>query len=333
MIEMPFPYGVFPVEDTFRLRYTTDYSQAPRYPLPAILPQHHPLLQLLEGTYPLDDQPAPWWPSCVAEVDPRLRMMFSTISTREFRDGCLDASRWKQFRQTLPSYHEREVFPMSPKLAPLLENTTWCLPFTQRGASDTPAHLRLLLSCSPLSALYLSNGHQWKSCQHFRTGEYNECLVGNFYDTGVATAMVLAPQTNVWDEGAVLARTTLRVFGDQGRSWIAIGQTYHNNETLALLLLCQLAALCDQHRLPWGFLANVNALTYCTRGYLGNGLQQRLSEPQIVVEGDPFWLPAGIVEPYVDSGRHIWEKRPDSSRRLRATLSPMQSPTRATDAA
>ena len=243
MIDTVFPYGTVPLDTMFRARYLADYSEANVYSLLDVLPAPHPLLARLEGAYALHDRPAPWWPECVAQIEPPgLRALLATVSRQEFREGTIEPARWKQFRQAL-SEHERATLPGSPKLASLLEHTGWSYAFNQRGPKDTPAHLDLLISCSPLHALYMSNGDNWTSCQHFDDGAYNEHLPGNFYDTGVATVMVLAPHTNVWDRGAVLARTTLRVFANQTSPFIGTGQTYHNNDTLALGLLCQLADL------------------------------------------------------------------------------------------
>ncbi|HEU5382549.1 MAG TPA: hypothetical protein VFV38_44645, partial [Ktedonobacteraceae bacterium] len=147
MIDSFFPYGTFPLDKMFQERYNTDYSHASHYPLADTLPFHHPLLKRLEGTYSLPDRPAPWWPACVAEVDPVLREVLSTVSAREFREGCIEALRWKQFRQSL-SEEQRRMVPQSPKLAPMLEQTDWLYAFQQRGASDTPAQLNLVISTS-----------------------------------------------------------------------------------------------------------------------------------------------------------------------------------------
>src|SRR5258707_2392894 len=214
MPEIQFPHGMFPVDAHFRELYTRDYSRAEEFPLPDELPLHHPLLRSLEGTYPLLDRLAPWWSACVAQVDPVLRGILATVSAREFRDGCIEQVRWKQFRQSLTDEARARV-PNSPKLAPMVERTTWSPVFTQRGPINTPEHLDLIISTSPLYALYMANGCDWDSCQHFQSGSVNYRLVGNFYDTGVATALVLAPHSTVWEEQTVLARTTLRVFEDQ----------------------------------------------------------------------------------------------------------------------
>ncbi len=321
MTDIMFPYGTFPLDDLFRTRYAMDYSKASFYPLPEVLPYHHPLFSRLEGRSALPDRPSPWWPDCVEQIGhPALRALLAPVSGQEFREGVIEASRWKQFRQKL-SECDRETLPSSPKLAPMLECTDYASLFTWRGAKDTPALLDLLITACPLHALYMSNGPDWKSCQHFRTGEYNVCLVGNFYDTGVAAAMVLAPQANVWDSGAVLARTTLRVFVNEGHLCIGIGQTYHNNDTLAFLLLFQLAELLDRQQISWGFLSEINSFSYARNGYLGAELKQRSNcAESITLRSEPFWLPNGWATPYVDGGKHTWELVSPLSHRLQATL-------------
>lgn len=312
MTDSFFPYGTFPPDDMFRERYTQDYSRASRYPLPERLPYHHPLLRRLEGTYPFNDALPPWWGECVAQVkQPLARPLLAALSVREFRQGCLEQSQWKALRDRL-SEEERRRLPTSPKIAALIAETGWSQHFLDRGPVETPAQLSLVISTHPRDFLYMSNGREWRSCQHFYDGCENQRLPGNFYDTGIAIAMVLALHTSVEKREAVLARTTLRVFPFQGRTVVAIGRTYHNNTTLAFLLLYQLAHLFDRSHLPWGFLVGVNSLTYCEDGSLGTALCERLDQ-EMDVQSEPYWLPHMWYEPYVDGGDREWERDGEST--------------------
>lgn len=300
-----FPYGTFPVDPVTRDCYMDDYSRACSYPLPDQLPYHHPFLQRLEGTYPLDYALPPWWPTCISQVEPTvLQPLLAVCSAHEFRAGCLDQRRWKEFRETLTE-EERRRLPQSPKIAPLVERSGWATSFGNRGSVETPDRLKLIISTRPLDFLYMANGREWHSCQHLRDGCENQQLPGNFYDTNVAVAMLLLPDSQVRDEEAVLVRTTLRVFHTNERTILAIGRVYHNHETLAFLLLRQLAHLFDTQHLSWGFMTEINAYYSCREGSLGPELRQRLDQ-YVEVESEPCWLPHGWHVPYVDGGAHQW---------------------------
>ena len=303
--DVVFPYGTFPIDPVFHEQYAQDYSRAAFYPLPNDLPHHHPLFKGLEGTYPLAYRLPPWWPSLVAGIEPDLlKPLLASISPHEFRTGCVEHARWKTLREAL-SEEERRHLPTSPKLAALVEHTEWSLEFGQRGAADTSDQFTLVISTQPQDFLYMANGKEWRSCQHFRDGCENEHLPGNFYDTGVAVAMVLLPGANVRDKASVLARTTLRVFHHDQQMVVALGRTYHNNETLALLLLDELARLLDAQHLCWGMMIDVNTLEYCQDELLGPELDQRLGQ-ETFVEGEPCWFPSSWSVPYIDGGDREW---------------------------
>ena len=314
-----FPYGTYRVDEDCIERYDDDYEHADEYPLPTELPLHHPLLQALEGTTPVQDAPAPWWPDCVAQISPAfLRPLLLDATAQEFRDGCLAQQRWKQFKSSL-SEEDALLLPKSPKLAPLAEQTTWSPWFSDRGPVETPADLDLVISTQPLHFLYMSNGAGWRSCQHHRNGGDNECLPGNFYDAGVAVAMLLPRGADVWEPGCVLARTTLRIFNRGESALLAIGRTYHNNMTLVLLLLSQLADMFDARQIPWGFISGMNSGAACWEGALGPTLQKRPRE-SVRLRATPYWLPYSWNRPYVEGGYHQWETTTDERQALAAEI-------------
>jgi hypothetical protein len=304
-----FPYGTFSVDPICSERFKQDYSNSDAYTfsLPQNLPYHHPLLRRLEGVYPLESTLPPWWPACIAQVEPALlKPVLASASLHEFRTGCLKPSRWQALRTSLSST-ERSQLPHSPKIAALVESTDWSGRFQNRGPVDTPEQLTLVVSTQPLDFLYMSNGREWQSCQHFRDGEENHRLPGNFYDTGVAVAFILSPQTHIEDEASVLARTTLRVFCLQGQTVLTIGRVYHNDETLAFLLLTQLAKLLDAQQLAWGWIANVNSSRFCQEGALGPTFRQRFDQESVWAESELCWFPSNWYTPYVDGGDSTWD--------------------------
>ncbi len=300
-----FPYGTIPVDPELLSCYRRDYSDADNYPLPARLPVHHPILTRLEGTYPLAYTVPPWWPACVAQVQPAvLRPVLDALSPQEFRSGCLEHGRWKAFRERF-SPDERRLLPSSPRLTTLLEHSPWQFSFQDRGPTDTPDQLSLVISTRPLDFLYMSNGRDWRSCQHYQDGSENHRVPGNFYDTGVALAMILVPGTSSADAQAVLVRTTLRVLFIDHMPLVVIGRIYHNHATLAVLLLARLAGLLDAQEIPWGFLDHVNSLDLCWYKHLGEGLPSRLESARLA-HAARYWLPRDWHAPYVD-GVHSWD--------------------------
>lgn len=307
----PFPYGTVPVDPAFAACYTDAYSRASSYPLPDALPAHHPLLRDLEGTYPLTYTLPPWWPTCLTQItSTTLKPLLASVSPQEFREGCLEQARWKSFRETL-SARERHELPASPKILALLAEAGVeredADRFVMRGPVTTPEQLTLRISTQPLDFLYMANGQEWSSCQHWRTGQLNYLLPGNFFDTNVAIATVLATGTQVEDDASVLARTTIRVFRDGEQIVVALGRTYHNNTTLAFLLLRKLAEIFDQHHLTWGILTDINTLAYCQDGSLGADLAARCGQPASYLDGETCWFPSNWYQPYVDGGDREWK--------------------------
>lgn len=320
-----FPYGTFPVDPLLRECYARDYSRAVSYPLADRLPSHHPLLRSLEGSFSLAYTLPPWWPSCVAQVKlTQIKPLLATLSAEEFRAGCIEQARWKAFRETL-SEEERRQLPTSPKLGILLADTNWSTHFGDRGPATTPDQLVLHVSTQPLDFLYMSNGQSWRSCQRCQDGCENYRLPGNFYDTSVAIATVRAPNTSAQDPDSLLARTTVRLFLRQGQPVLALGRTYHNNETVALLLLRALADLFDARCLAWGFMVDVNTFAYYQDGSLGDDLAHRVDQ-LAGVASESSWFPRNWYVPYIDGGEHdwscdyAWEDDDYSPSRLRATL-------------
>jgi hypothetical protein len=307
MTTMQFPYGTFPVDPLCRERLQRDYSNPDAYTFdtPKDLPYHHPLLRRLEGAYLLESTLPPWWPAFLAQVElGSLKSLLMSVSLHEFRTGCLEQARWKALREAL-SPKERRQLPTSPKLTDFLQETRWGKRFQNRGPASTPEQLTMVVSTQPFDFLYMSNGRGWTSCQHFQRGEENHQLPGNFYDPGVAVAFVLWPQTHIEEEASVLARTTLRVFCLEGQAVLTIGRVYHNDETLAFLLLTHLATLLDAQQLAWGWIANVNACRFCQEGTLGPEFCQRLDQKSVWVESEPCWFPSNWYPPYVD-GNSTW---------------------------
>ena len=313
------PYGTYDVDqETIEQYAVLAPSLSDYYPLPELLPLHHPLLLQLEGTYPVQDAPAPWWPLCVAQVDPLLRPLLADISVEEYRQGTIADERWRAFKQEHEDAWPARL-PKSPKITPWLEATAWASLFTNRGPAETPRDLDLVVSTQPAHFINMSNGAGWTSCQHYRKGGDSCCLPGNFYDTGVAVAMLLPRGADVWEPGSVLARTTLRIFKRGESALLAIGRTYHNNMTLVLLLLSQLADMFDAQQIPWGFISGMNSGAACWEGALGPALQKRPRE-SVRLRATPFWLPYSWNRPYVEGGYYRWETTTDERHVLAAEI-------------
>ena len=306
-----FPYGTYRVDEDCIERYDDDYEHADEYPLPTELPLHHPLLQALEGTTSVQDAPAPWWPNCVAAAPAFLRPLLAGLSVEEYRSGVVDDTRWRAFKHTNAEALKAHRL-TSPKLSQLLaalpergaddpfSPPTWTQLFTDRGPAVTPTTLDLVISTQPQHFFNMSNGRGWTSCQ-FR-GHDPICLPGNFYDTGVAVAMLLAPGADIWQDDVVIARLTLRVVRERARKreCIAIGNSYHNDRSAATWLILHLIRLLEERRHPWGFIEDTTSDGYRALGELGSALQRRDWRREVEAQGDPVWIPEPISPPYLD---------------------------------
>src|SRR5690348_12469324 len=114
------PYGTYDVGlETIKQYVAQAPSLSNYYPLSEVLPLHHPLLQQLEGIYPVQDAPAPWWPLCVAQVDPLLQPLLAGVTAQEYRQGTITEERWRAFKQEHAD-SQQEQLPKSPRITPWL---------------------------------------------------------------------------------------------------------------------------------------------------------------------------------------------------------------------
>jgi hypothetical protein len=315
-----FPYGTFVVPQAIRNQYRKA-SLSNAYPLPEVLPMHHPILQQLEGTYPAVDTLPPWWNDCVEQCDPHVQSFLEGVTIREFRTGAADEQRWRSWKQELPESVRQALqgkytgyVLRSPKLLSLLPFARREL-FEERGGKDTPEELDLIISFRPEHFLNMSNGNGWTSCQHLCYGSVRECLPTNWYDTGVAVAMLLPRGADIWEgadadrKGVVLARTTLRVFLDPQQEQhflISIGRPYGNNPTLNALLLSRLISLFEEHPISWSVIQCVGSISMMQGGLMGKRYKESIYTKQFV-EAIAFWRPRGWFYPYVDTADGDWK--------------------------
>ena len=314
-----FPYGTFAVDS----EVADHYNKAPlsqSYPLPDELPMHHPVLQQLEGVYPMVDTLPPWWANCVSRSMPSLRSLLQPVTLREFRSGVLNEELWRSWKRDLPP-QELQYLQLtsignrllcSPKLFAAFPEDPERKWFEERGPKDTPRDLDLILSFRPEYLLNMSNGCGWTSCQHLYEGSYNECLPANWYDTGAAVAMVVPRGANIWQgvetmrNGVVLARTTLRVFlEDDQTPVVVIGRCYDNNKTLLSLLLRSLVTLFRDHGLAWGTMPSYALTDLLKSGFIGN-YRRVGKEKERDLRSIAFFRPPFFDRPYVE-GNFDWQ--------------------------
>lgn len=318
-----FPFGLAQVVDYSAVsrRYSEEIPLlAEQVALPLVLPCRHPALSQLEGRYPVEDQLPPWWQECVdilTRCCPCLEPLLRATRREEFRRGSLDQQRWKAWQST--SYQlSGEVCKSTPcckhagpslsrllaEVLPAAERPLWLDRFVARGAKELSPDLDLVITAHPAWWLNMANGRNWFSCMG--SGPDRDLrLVGNWFDPGVALAALVARGDNCWAPGALIARTTLRVVTDglltsgetDASQRVVLGRVYHNDLTSACTLITSLAALFEQHRLPWGCIAGTTTAEYVLDGSLG---ALDLAREPHQASGVPYWLPAGIERPALE---------------------------------
>jgi hypothetical protein len=320
-----FPFGSFQPDAQVRAAYDEHFCLAHLCPLPERLPAHHPLLDGLCGTLPIEDAPAPWWPACVASMPEPLRPLLCDLSAQSFRRGTIDGKLWRAFKQAHAA--ELKTYGLSgPRLQPLLARCgpEWQGAFLARGPASTPAELQLTISTQPPYIMGMSNGRGWSSCQHLykREQHYTRCLPANLYDVNMAVAMLLPRgehwEQEIWNANSILARTTLRVVRLGALDVVTLGRVYHNNMTAALWLIAHLIAHFERHGVAWGVLVESSTEAYFSSSYhvsiapfagqwpLGEEEQGR---------GYAFWLPYSCKPPYIDAV-HSWRRATSIQDRL-----------------
>jgi hypothetical protein len=325
-----FPFGLFSVnhhEEACRRYAEVIPDLALAHPLPLALPRRHPVLAALEGTYAVQDQLPPWWFDCItmlAQRCPCLEPLFRSVSREEFRRGSLDPARWKSWRKHQRCQFSTENAPQQPcwreqgsglywLLAEVLlseERELWLDRFVGRGDKDTPLDLDLVITADPQWWLNMSNGRGWYSCMG-NGSDRDPRIVGNWYDTGVLLAALVARGTDCWTLACLIARTTIRLVWEGSSAWdeagrvllmpsaprIVIGRLYHNDLTSACHLLITLATLCEQRGLTWGCIAATNTVHLVRDGSLGAVAFDETTHSAI---GTAFWRPMEVDEPYLD---------------------------------
>lgn len=329
-----FPFGLYLVpdyENISRLYTEASPDLARDFPLPSLLPRRHPALQSLLGTYSIPDRLPPWWPAChqsLIKGCPCIAPLAHAINREEFRHGTIDQQRWKAWRNQdceLPEAsgscwreHGPGLYWLLHELLPTEQRQLWLERFGNRGEKETPADLDLVITAAPQWWLNMSNGRGWYSCMG-KSIDRDPRILGNWYDTGVALAALVAREANCWTPDCLIARTTVRLVWNEAPSWdeagslhmptssprIVLGRTYHNDLTSACNLLAALSALFEQQQLAWGCIGGTNTAQYAHGGLLG---ELDVADMERDLFGVPFWRPARIDEPYLDGDAAFRER-------------------------
>lgn len=333
--DVHFPFGLFPVdshEETCHLYAEVIPILSEAYPLPPILPSRHPLLQQLEGRFPIHDTLPPWWYACadalVSEC-PALHSLLSTLSREEFRRGSIDQHRWKAWRtaqyQSMTDQEKSQhrwrkgpsLYWLMDEVLPLASKSFWLERWVNRGSREMPKALDLVITSAPEWWLNMSNGRGWCSCMG--TGDdRNPRIIGNWYDSGVMLAAVVARGVDCWTPDCLIARCTFRLVWDAvetGEEYsqvratslaprIVLGRIYHNDFATACNLIAHLIAKCEARRMSWGCIAGTNTAQFIRNGSIGPVV---MSESSCRALGLAYWHPAQVEEPYLDGEAHFRE--------------------------
>ena len=325
---MQFPFGLFRVpdhEEVVRRYSETIPSLAQAYPLPPELPSRHPLLKQLEGMLPVEDALPPWWYECVdALVNecPPLESLLRPLSRDEFRSGSIERQRWDRWCKQEDQRVAEQLLAYcpwhkGPSLYWILYETLfaeqrqlWIERWNCRGHKDIPRDLHLVITSLPEWWLNMSNGHGWSTCMG--NGEDRDPhIIGNWYDTGVLLAALVARGSDCWTPGSLIARTTMRLMWDytpagNGDELLAIshsaprivlGQVYHNDMTAACAMVLHLGQYIEAQGLTWGCIAKTNARHLARHGSSGSLV---VDEAVCHARGVTFWHSEDVEEPYLD---------------------------------
>jgi len=251
---------------------------------------------------------------------PCLNPLLQPLSQEEFRRGSIEQQRWKSWRNIECQLTEaQKPVPCQIRLGPGLywimagalpaqSSKVWLDHFVNRGDKDIPLDLDLVITSDPAWWLIMGNGRGWSS--YAGTGTLlDPRIIGNWYDTGVVLAALVARGTDCWTPDCLIARTTVRLVIDNNTGSIAsadtaepslrvvLGQVYHNDLTTACNLLVSLAALFEQHGLSWGCIAGTNTAQFAQDGSLG---ELAIEEETRKALGVPYWLPAATERPALE---------------------------------
>jgi len=292
-------------------------------PLPPALPSRHPALAQLEGRYEVQDHLPPWWHGCVDDLTtacPCLEPLMRTTSREEFRRGSIDQRRWKTWRNAecqptegqkpVPCWRHRGpgLYRIMAGVLPAESRQVWLDRFVNRGDKDIPLDLDLVITSDPAWWLNMGNGRGWFSCAG--PGPTRDPrIIGNWYDTSVVLAALVARGADCWTPDCLIARTTVRLVMDDVPTTleqavtassalrIALGQVYHNDLTCACNLLVSLAALFKERGLPWGCIVGTNTAQFAQDGSLGALAIEWEARNAM---GVPYWLPAATERPALE---------------------------------
>ena len=154
----------------------------------------------------------------------------------------------------------------------------------------------------------MGNGRGWSSCTGTGTTR-DPRIIGNWYDTGVVLAALVARGADCWTPDCLIARTTVRLVIDnmtgsastndtaESSLRVVLGQVCHNDLTTACNLLVSLAALFEQHGLSWDCIAGTNTAQFAQDGSLG---ELAIEEEARKALGVPYWLPAATERPALE---------------------------------
>jgi len=324
--ELHVPFGLSQVanyEEVSRHYVAAIPDLAKEAPLPPALPSRHPALAQLEGRYEVQDHLPPWWHGCVDALTttcPCLEPLLRPISPEEFRRGSIDQRRWKTWRNAACQLTEGQkpvpcwrhsgpgLYRIMAGVLPAESKQVWLDQFVNRGDKDIPLDVDLVITSDPAWWLTMGNGRGWYSCAG--TGPTHDPRIGNWYDTGVVLAALVARGADCWAPDCLIARTTVRLVmtglstSEEESSMVApqtlrvvLGRVYHNDLTCACNLLVSLAALFEQRGIPWGCIEGTNSAQFVRDGSLGALAIEWEARNAL---GVPYWLPAATERPVLE---------------------------------
>jgi hypothetical protein len=305
------PFGSVIVDDAWKEKYGNIVrgSSLPSLKSRKSYPKKHPMIDAFSGHYSIPECLPDWWISMCESMNRSgsehayLSYQLMNVTAKEFISGQIDENVWKGFRQSMRS-EARKKYPQSPKIGGILASIPDNDNLSRYNSRGSDTECELVISNKIEDMIYMSNGQNWTSCQHFLSGGYRNRLEGNLADPYSTIACVVKKGDDIQSfdvdnmnesgnpTGTIIARVVVRVVHSilDMEPMLYLDRPYGNNETCIRNMLCSIIALCKSKDIDC--FASSHIKNYIGYDKVNNSLP---------VFGYPIKLDDVRSHPYMDS--------------------------------